>query len=40
VKNLLKATLVVASISVLIFMADVFLPQPPASAQVPQKISY
>ena len=39
-KNLLKAALVVASIAVLIFMADVFLPQPPASAQVPQKINY
>ena len=39
-KNLLKAALVVASISVLIFIADVFLPQPPASAQVPQFINY
>jgi hypothetical protein len=38
-KHLLKAAVVVASISVSIFVAEIFLP-PPAFAQVPQKINY
>lgn len=38
--NSLRGAFAVAAIGVLAFIATVFLPQPPASADVPQKISY